>query len=126
MNTSTSDPLAGVTACLNYLALERNVSGATQKQALNAMDFLLRQVFGLGEFVLGKPNPGHSRRRPPTVLTAPSTSPDSLAPPQVHISNTPIRISSIALDKSLCGPYQAHTNGQGQIAPFRVAFAGVR
>ena len=33
---------AGMTAYLNYLALERNVSAATQKQALKAMAFLTR------------------------------------------------------------------------------------
>ena len=59
----------GVTAYLDYLALERNVSAATQKQALNAMVFLLRHVFGLGDFALEKPNPGHTHRRPPVVLT---------------------------------------------------------
>ena len=59
----------GVTAYLDYLALERNVSAATQKQALNAMVFLLRHVFGLGDFALEKPNPGRGGRRPPTVLT---------------------------------------------------------
>ena len=56
-------------AYLDYLALERNVSAATQKQALNAMVFLLRHVFGLGDFALEKPNPGHTHRRPPVVLT---------------------------------------------------------
>ena len=33
------------------------------------MVVLLRHVFGLGGFVLEKPNPGHSQRRPPTDLT---------------------------------------------------------
>ena len=33
------------------------------------MVFLLRHVFGLGEFVLEKPNPGRGGRRPPVVLT---------------------------------------------------------
>ena len=59
----------GVTACPDYPALERNVSASTQKQALNAMVFLPRHVFGPGDLTLEKPNPGHARRRPPAVLT---------------------------------------------------------
>ncbi len=59
----------GVTAYLDYLALERNVSAATQKQALNAMVFLLRQVFGLADFTIEKPAPGRGGRRPPAVLS---------------------------------------------------------
>jgi len=59
----------GITAYLSYLALERNVSASTQKQALNAMVFLARKVFGQTDFTLEKPVPGHARRRPPIVLT---------------------------------------------------------
>ena len=59
----------GITDYLNYLALERNVSASTQKQALNAMVFLTRKVFGHEEFTLEKPVNGHIRRRPPVVLT---------------------------------------------------------
>ena len=42
----------GITEYLNYLALERNVSASTQKQALNAMVFLTRKVFGVSDFTL--------------------------------------------------------------------------
>ena len=59
----------GITDYLSYLALERNVSASTQKQALNAMVFLTRKVFGQTEFTLEKPIPGHTQRRPPIVLT---------------------------------------------------------
>ena len=58
-----------MTDYLNYLALERNVSVSTQKQALNAMVFLTRKVFGLTDFTLEKPAGGYTPRRPPTVLT---------------------------------------------------------
>jgi integron integrase len=58
-----------ITAYLDFLALERQVSIATQKQALNAMVFLTRQVFGLAEFKLDKGVLGYTSRRPPTVLT---------------------------------------------------------
>ncbi|MEI6035125.1 MAG: phage integrase N-terminal SAM-like domain-containing protein [Verrucomicrobiae bacterium] len=61
--------LQGITDYLSYLALERNVSAATQKQALNAMVFLTRKVFGQTEFTLEKPIAGHTQRRPPTVMT---------------------------------------------------------
>ena len=60
---------AGLTAYLNYLALERNVSAATQKQALNAMVFLARKVFGIEEFTIETPSHGHTQRRPPVVLS---------------------------------------------------------
>jgi len=42
---------------------------STQKQALNAMVFLARKVFGQTDFTLEKPIPGHTQRRPPIVLT---------------------------------------------------------
>jgi len=58
-----------ITAYLDYLALERQVSVATQKQALNAMVFLTRHVFGVPEFQLEQGVQGRSQRRPPTVLT---------------------------------------------------------
>jgi integron integrase len=60
---------AAITAYLNYLALERNVSASTQKQALNAMAFLTKKVFGVEEFTIDKPNHGHTYRRPPVVLS---------------------------------------------------------
>jgi len=41
-----------LTAYLNYLALERNVSDSTRNQALNAMVFLTRKVFGVEDFTI--------------------------------------------------------------------------
>lgn len=38
---------------LDYLALERQVSPATQNQALNAMDFLSQKVHGMDDFQIG-------------------------------------------------------------------------
>ena len=58
-----------ITDYLNYLTLERNISTSTQKQALNAMVFLTRKVFGQTDFTLEKALPGGGRRRPPVVLT---------------------------------------------------------
>jgi integron integrase len=60
---------AALTAYLDYLALERHVSASTQKQALNAMVFLTKKVFGVEEFTIDKPTHGHSYRRPPVVLS---------------------------------------------------------
>jgi len=59
----------GITDYLNYLALERNVSSSTQKQALNAMVFLTRKVFGVVEFTLEQAARAVGPRRPPTVLS---------------------------------------------------------
>lgn len=59
----------GITDYLNYLVLERSVSGATQKQALNALVFLTRKVFGQTEFTIEPPVRGRFQRRPPVVLT---------------------------------------------------------
>ena len=61
--------LPAVTAYLNYLALESRVAPATQKQALNALVFLTRKVFGIAEFELDTPVPARGPRRPPVVLT---------------------------------------------------------
>ena len=61
--------LPAITAYLNCLALERRVSPATQKQALNALVFLTRKVFGVGEFELESPVPALGPRRPPVVMT---------------------------------------------------------
>ncbi len=58
----------GASAYLRYLALERNVAASTQKQALNAMVFLLKQVFGHGEFDLDY-HYARQYRRPPVVMT---------------------------------------------------------
>ena len=60
---------AALTAYLDYLALERRVSASTQKQALNAMVFLTKKVFGVEEFTIDKPTHGHTYRRPPVVLS---------------------------------------------------------
>lgn len=59
----------GVRAFLEDLAVERQVSAATQKQALNALVFVFGQVLGrplgnLGDMILAKP-----KRRLPCVLT---------------------------------------------------------
>ena len=61
---------AAITPYLDHLALEERVSPATQKQALNAIVFLTRKVFGIGDFTIEKPaaaTGGH--RRPPVVMT---------------------------------------------------------
>jgi len=60
---------AGITAYLDYLALELNVAPATQKQALNALAFLTKKVFRIEEFTLEHVTPSHGRRRPPVVMT---------------------------------------------------------
>ncbi len=54
---------------LEYLALERQVSIATQKQALNALVFLARKVYELKELDLEYTPTPRKGRRPPTVLT---------------------------------------------------------
>jgi len=56
-------------AYLEFLALERNCSPSTQRQALNAIIFLARQVHGEDEIELNVPIRRGGRRRPPTVLT---------------------------------------------------------
>ena len=58
-----------ITAYLDFLALERNVSPATQKQALNAMAFLMKNVLGIEEFTLDHITPARGQRRPPVVMT---------------------------------------------------------
>lgn len=58
-----------ITAYLDFLALERNVAPATQKQALNAMVFLTKHVFGIEEFTLDHLTPARGARRPPVVMT---------------------------------------------------------
>ena len=58
-----------ITAYLDFLALERNVAPATQKQALNAMVFLTKHVFGIEEFTLDHITPARGARRPPVVMT---------------------------------------------------------
>jgi len=58
-----------ITAYLDYLALERNVSAATQKQALNALVFLTKKVFAIEDFTIETPTHGHACRRPPVVLS---------------------------------------------------------
>ncbi len=61
--------LQRITAYLDFLALERNVAPATQKQALNAMAFLMKNVLGIGEFTLDHITPARGQRRPPVVMT---------------------------------------------------------
>ena len=58
-----------ITAYLDFLALERNVAPATQKQALNAMAFLMKNVLGIEEFTLDHITPARGQRRPPVVMT---------------------------------------------------------
>jgi len=58
-----------ITAYLEFLALERNVAPATQKQALNALVFLTRKVFGIEKFTLEAVTPARGARRPPVVMT---------------------------------------------------------
>lgn len=58
-----------ITAYLDFLALERNVAPATQKQALNAMVFLMKNVLAIQEFTLDPITPTSGRRRPPVVMT---------------------------------------------------------
>jgi len=54
---------------LDYLALERRVSPATQKQALNAMLFLARKVHKMCDLQIEFGRATGGSRRPPTVLT---------------------------------------------------------
>ena len=58
-----------VTAYLDFLALERLVAPATQKQALNAMAFLMKNILGIKEFTLERLTPAPGQRRPPVVMT---------------------------------------------------------
>jgi integron integrase len=60
---------AAITGYLDYLALESRVSPSTQKQALNAIVFLTRKVFGIEEFTIEKPAHATGGRRPPVVLS---------------------------------------------------------
>lgn len=59
----------GITAYLNYLALERHIAPATQKQALNALAFLTKNLLGHPEFTLENITPACGKRRPPVVMT---------------------------------------------------------
>jgi hypothetical protein len=54
---------------IEYLALERQVSPSTQKQALNALAFLGKKVHGVEEFELDFKPAWKGHRRPPTVMT---------------------------------------------------------
>lgn len=54
---------------LEYLALERQVAPATQKQALNALVLLAKKVYGVEEIKLDFKPAWQGRRRPPTVMT---------------------------------------------------------
>ena len=61
--------IAAITTYLDHLALEKNVAPATQHQALNAIAFLTKNVFGIPEFTLDRFTPARGPRRPPTVMT---------------------------------------------------------
>ncbi len=59
-----------IDAYLDYIALEQDAAPSTQRQALNALIFLARHHYGLGDdlelkFVIG----GGGQRRPPTVFS---------------------------------------------------------
>lgn len=56
-------------AYLEFLALERQVSPATQRQALNALAFLGKSVQGIEDLNFGFTPARDGSRRPPTVLT---------------------------------------------------------
>jgi site-specific recombinase XerD len=56
-------------AYLEFLALERQISPATQRQALNALAFLGKSVHGIEDLNFGFTPAGSGSRRPPTVLT---------------------------------------------------------
>ena len=56
-------------AYLEFLALERQVSPSTQRQALNALAFLGKSVHGLEDLNFGFTPARDGSRRPPTVLT---------------------------------------------------------
>jgi integron integrase len=60
---------SAISAYLEFLALERNVAPATQHQALNAMVFLVKNVFGIEDFTLDHFTPAAGQRRPPVVMT---------------------------------------------------------
>lgn len=56
-------------AYLEYLALERRVAPSTQRQALNAIIFLMRKVHSIAEFDMNFAPATQGDRRPPTVLS---------------------------------------------------------
>lgn len=58
-----------VAAYLEYLAIKRSVSPATQKTALNALVFLYRRILGREDFNLGDFAHAKVHRRIPVVLT---------------------------------------------------------
>lgn len=63
-------PPDSIDAYLDYIALEQEAAPSTQRQALNALVFLARHHYGLGDdldlqFVVG----GSGQRRPPTVFS---------------------------------------------------------
>lgn len=61
---------AEVEAFLQHLAVQRQVSASTHKQALSALLFLYKEVLGLGLPWLAEIGRPHTARRLPTVLTA--------------------------------------------------------
>lgn len=61
--------VAAIAPYLDYLSLERNVAEATQNQALNAIAFLVKHVFGITDFTIEGYTRARGRRRPPTVMT---------------------------------------------------------
>ncbi len=61
---------AGIQAFIQHLAVERDVSAATQRQALNALVFLYREVLEMPAERLDALSPSRRPKRIPTVLTA--------------------------------------------------------
>ena len=59
----------GISEYLNYLAVERKLSASTQKQALNAILFLMRTVFGFIDFIPCKPVRSCESRHQPIILS---------------------------------------------------------
>ncbi len=88
-----------ISAYLDYLVLERNVAPATQKQALNAIAFLTKKVFGVEEFTLDHVTPAHGGRRPPPL----SCSRAWKSPPFLPISKTRGNLPPFSCSGPACG-----------------------
>ena len=59
---------AQIVAFLSHLAVERQVAASTQNQALNALVFLYKQVFGREDLALENIAPAKRPERLPTVF----------------------------------------------------------
>ena len=58
-----------ITAFLEYLALQRNVSGATQKAAMNALVYMYKRVLGREELAIGTFSKASKPKKLPIVLS---------------------------------------------------------